>query len=147
MPLLRRLSPWLHYRILFQQLEFDAARRDQDGANSRSGRTAWFAALIFDSATRRVTGVNVIDAQTRNELEFKARIFFVCASTLESTRILLNSATPEFPNGLANSSGELGHNLMDHHMGAGASGKCLAMKTKCRSAIAPTAFMFRASAT
>jgi len=34
---------------------------------------------------------------------------------------LLNSATPEFPNGLANSSGELGHNLMDHHMGAGAS--------------------------
>jgi choline dehydrogenase-like flavoprotein len=41
---------------------------------------------------------------------------------LESTRILLNSATTEFPNGLANSSGELGHNLMDHHMGAGASG-------------------------
>jgi choline dehydrogenase-like flavoprotein len=34
---------------------------------------------------------------------------------------MLNSATSEFPNGLGNSSGELGHNLMDHHMGSGAS--------------------------
>ena len=65
----------------------------------------------------------MIDAQTKGPLEFKARVFFLCASTLESTRILLNSATPEFPNGFANSSGELGHNLMDHHMGAGAGGE------------------------
>lgn len=78
--------------------------------------------LIFDSGARRISGVRVIDAQSKNALEFKARVFFLCASTLESTRILLNSATPEFPDGLANSSGELGHNLMDHHMGAGASG-------------------------
>ena len=78
--------------------------------------------LIFDSNSRRISGVRVIDAQSKNALEFKARVFFLCASTLESTRILLNSATSEFPDGLANSSGELGHNLMDHHMGAGASG-------------------------
>ena len=78
--------------------------------------------LIFDSNSRRISGVRVIDAQSKNALEFKARVFFLCASTLESTRILLNSATSEFPKGLANSSGELGHNLMDHHMGAGASG-------------------------
>jgi choline dehydrogenase-like flavoprotein len=78
--------------------------------------------LILDPKTRRVSGVRVIDGQTKNALEFKARVFFVCASTLESARILLNSGTAEFPNGLANSSGELGHNLMDHHMGAGASG-------------------------
>ena len=78
--------------------------------------------LIFDSGARRISGVRVIDAQSKDALEFKARVFFLCASTLESTRILLNSATPEFPDGLANSSGELGHNLMDHHMGAGASG-------------------------
>ena len=78
--------------------------------------------LNFDSKARRVSGVKVIDAQSKAALEFKARIFFICGSTLESTRILLNSATTEFPNGLANSSGELGHNLMDHHMGAGASG-------------------------
>src|SRR2546430_8464816 len=51
---------------------------------------------------------SVIDAQTREPLEFHARVVFLCASALESTRILLNSATPRFPTGLANSSGELG---------------------------------------
>jgi choline dehydrogenase-like flavoprotein len=79
--------------------------------------------LMFDAKSRRVSGVRVIDAQSKAPLEFKARVFFVCASTLESARLLLNSATPEFPNGLCNSSGELGHNLMDHHMGSGASGE------------------------
>ena len=78
--------------------------------------------LIFDSKTQKASGVRVIDGETRQGLEFRGRIIFLCASTLESTRILLNSATPEFTNGLANSSGELGHNLMDHTMGGGASG-------------------------
>jgi choline dehydrogenase-like flavoprotein len=78
--------------------------------------------LTYDSKTGRVTTANVVDSATKSELEFKARIFFICCSTLESTRLLLNSATPDMPNGLANSSGELGHNLMDHHMGGGASG-------------------------
>src|SRR6266849_1375498 len=77
--------------------------------------------LEFDSKTRRISSVRVVDGQTKATMEFKGRIVFVCASALESARILLNSATPEFPNGLANSSGELGHNVMDHHMGAGAS--------------------------
>jgi choline dehydrogenase-like flavoprotein len=78
--------------------------------------------LIFDAKTRKIIGVRVIDAQTRETMEFHARIVFLCASTLESARILLNSATPEFPNGLANSSGEVGHNLMDHIFKGGASG-------------------------
>jgi choline dehydrogenase-like flavoprotein len=78
--------------------------------------------LIFDSQTRRVTGVKVIDGQTHKALEFQGRIIFLCASALESTRILLNSTTPEFSTGLANSSGELGKNLMDHIMGGGADG-------------------------
>lgn len=78
--------------------------------------------LIFDPDSRRIAGVRVIDAQTKKSMEFKGRVVFLCAGTLESTRILLNSATPEFPDGLANSSGELGHNLMDHHMGSGAGG-------------------------
>ena len=78
--------------------------------------------LIFDSQTRRVIGVRVIDSQTRATMEFHAPLFFLCASALESTRILLNSATPEFSNGLGNSSGELGHNLMDHVKGGGAHG-------------------------
>jgi len=78
--------------------------------------------LIFDSSARRLSGVRVIDSQTRAALEFHAPIIFLCASTLESVRILLNSATTEFPGGLANSSGELGHNLMDHIKGGGAKG-------------------------
>jgi choline dehydrogenase-like flavoprotein len=78
--------------------------------------------LIFDSQTRRITGVRVIDGQTRKPIEFQSKVVFLCASTLESARILMNSATPEFPTGLANSSGELGHNLMDHVMHGGASG-------------------------
>jgi glucoside 3-dehydrogenase (cytochrome c) catalytic subunit len=78
--------------------------------------------LIFDPQTRRVSGVRVIDGQTRKAMEFQGRTIFLCASALESTRILLNSATPEFSTGLANSSGELGKNLMDHIMGGGAEG-------------------------
>jgi choline dehydrogenase-like flavoprotein len=76
--------------------------------------------LMYDSATRRIRGVRVIDSQTRAAMEFQAPLIFLCASTLESARILLNSATPEFSSGLANSSGEVGHNLMDHIKGGGA---------------------------
>ena len=76
--------------------------------------------LSFDARTRRASGVRVIDAKTRATQEFRAKVIFLCASALESVRILLNSSTTEFPSGLANSSGELGHNLMDHVKGGGA---------------------------
>jgi choline dehydrogenase-like flavoprotein len=76
--------------------------------------------VSFDSKTRRATGVQVIDGQTKTAIEFRAKVVFLCASALESARILLNSSTTEYPNGLGNSSGELGHNLMDHVMAAGA---------------------------
>src|SRR5439155_115414 len=78
--------------------------------------------VIFDEQRSRAAGVRVIDAQTKEALEFRARVVFLCASTLESTRILLNSRTARFPTGLANSSGQLGKNLMDHTMGGGANG-------------------------
>ncbi|HYM75337.1 MAG TPA: GMC family oxidoreductase [Candidatus Dormibacteraeota bacterium] len=77
--------------------------------------------VSFDAKTRKATGVRVIDAQTRVAVEFRAKLVFLCASALESVRILFNSSTPEFPNGLANSSGELGHNLMDHVKAGGAT--------------------------
>lgn len=76
--------------------------------------------LIFDAGTRRATGVRVIDGKSRAAIEFKGKVIFLCASALESTRILLNSSTPEFSSGLGNSSGELGHNLMDHVKAGGA---------------------------
>ena len=76
--------------------------------------------VTFDARTRKASGVTVIDANTHAPVEFKAKVIFLCASAMESARILLNSSSSEFPNGLANSSGELGHNLMDHVKGGGA---------------------------
>ncbi|MGZ4788756.1 MAG: GMC oxidoreductase [Terriglobales bacterium] len=70
--------------------------------------------VSFDAKTRKATGVRVIDQRTRATIEFRAKTVFLCASTLESVRILFNSSTSEFPHGLGNSSGEMGHNLMDH---------------------------------
>ena len=77
--------------------------------------------VIFDAKTRRAAGVRVIDGQTKAAVEFRAKVVFLCASALESVRILFNSATSEFASGLANSSGELGHNLMDHVTAGGAT--------------------------
>ena len=79
--------------------------------------------VIFDERTRRAKGVRVIDEETMRPLEFQGRLVFLCASALESARILLNSSTRSFPTGLANSSGEVGHNVMDHIMGGGATGR------------------------
>ena len=79
--------------------------------------------VIYDPKLGRATGVRVIDAQTMGTMEFRARVVFLCASALESTRILLHSTSGDFPHGLANSSGQLGRNLMDHTMGGGARGK------------------------
>jgi choline dehydrogenase-like flavoprotein len=80
------------------------------------------AEVLYDAATNRARGVRVIDAVTQEEMEFHGRVVFLCASALESTRIMLNSTSERFPTGFANSSGELGRNLMDHTMRAGASG-------------------------
>ena len=77
--------------------------------------------LVYDDAKKRVTGVRVIDSKTRQTTEFSAKVVFLCASALNSTAILLNSTSARFPNGLGNDSGELGHNLMDHHNGGGAT--------------------------
>lgn len=75
--------------------------------------------IIYDESRDRASGVRVIDAHTREMVEFRARLIFLCASTLGSTHILLNSKSSRFPNGLGNSSGVLGHYLMDHHMEVG----------------------------
>jgi len=79
--------------------------------------------VIYDPKTKKASGVRVVDGNTKEMFEVKAKVVFLCAAALESTRILLNSLSPEFPTGLGNSSGELGHNLMDHIMGGGATGE------------------------
>lgn len=78
--------------------------------------------LIYDNKTKKLKGVRVIDSENNQSLEFFSRLVFLNASTLGSTQILLQSKTNEFPDGLANTSGALGHYLMDHHAYIGAIG-------------------------
>ncbi len=78
--------------------------------------------IVFNTQTGKADSVRIKDANTGEESEFFARIIFCNASTIGSTAILLNSRSETFPNGLGNSSGELGHNMMDHHYGMGARG-------------------------
>ncbi len=77
--------------------------------------------VIYDDATKQATGVRVIDAETKETHVFKAKVIFLCASAIASASILLQSKSERFPNGLGNDSGELGHNIMDHHFHVGAS--------------------------
>ncbi len=79
--------------------------------------------ILYDKDTKKATGVEVLDAETNMTYEYKAKIVFVCASALNSTWILMNSATDVWEGGLGSSSGELGHNVMDHHFRCGANGK------------------------
>ncbi len=78
--------------------------------------------VIYDEETDRAVGVRVVDRHSKEMLEFYSNVVFLCASALGSTKILLNSKSPRFPDGLANSSGVLGRYLMDHHFRAGGSG-------------------------
>lgn len=78
--------------------------------------------IIYDDHTGLATGVRVIDRVSHEEHEFFAKVIFVNASTVGSAAILLNSISERFPDGLGNDSGELGHNLMDHHFETGAYG-------------------------
>lgn len=72
--------------------------------------------LEHDDSGRRITGVNVIDTVTREKRRISAKLVFLCASTVASTQILLNSASQMHPAGLANRSGALGKHVMDHGM-------------------------------
>jgi choline dehydrogenase-like flavoprotein len=78
--------------------------------------------VVYDANRKRASGVRVMDANTNATTEYRSRVVFLCASTLNSTWLLMRSATDVWPGGLGSSSGELGHNLMDHHFRCGASG-------------------------
>jgi len=78
--------------------------------------------VIHDPVTNKASGVRVIDSVTNETFEFYGKLIFLCASTLGTTQIMLNSKSAAFPNGIANGSGVLGHYLGDHHMGIDASG-------------------------
>lgn len=74
--------------------------------------------VIVDEATGRATGVETVDIKTGERSVVTARVVFLNAGTIPTTMILMNSATEAASTGLANSSGQLGRNMMDHHSGA-----------------------------
>ena len=94
--------------------------------------------VIYDADSKKATGVRMIDAQTKEVFEFKAKVIFLCASTVASTSILMQSTSDRFPNGMGNDSGELGHNLMDHHFRLGATASVEGYEDKYYTGRRPT---------
>ena len=79
--------------------------------------------IMYDDKTKQATGVRVIDAETNEKIEFKAKVIFLCASAMASVGILLQSKSERFPNGMGNDSDALGRGIMDHHYKLGATAK------------------------
>jgi choline dehydrogenase-like flavoprotein len=96
----------------------------------------------YDRDKRKATGVRVIDAQSSEQMQFTANVIFLCASTFNTTWILMNSAHDVWPDGLGSSSGELGHNVLDHHFRAGATGRPQGFDDKYYSGRRPCGFYF-----
>jgi len=78
--------------------------------------------ILYDKDTKKAKGVEILDAETNKTYEYYAKVIFLNASALNSAWVLMNSATDIWPDGLGSSSGELGHNVMDHHYMLGAKG-------------------------
>jgi choline dehydrogenase-like flavoprotein len=96
--------------------------------------------VLYDKNAKRATGVRVIDAMTNQATDYTAKVVFLCASTINSTWLLMRSATDVWPGGLGSSSGELGHNLMDHHFRLGAEGYIEGLEDKYYYGRRPTGF-------
>ena len=79
--------------------------------------------VIFDDKLNKAVGVRVIDQNTKQHQEYYAKIIFLNASTINTAWIMMQSTSKRFPNGLGNESDQLGRNIMDHHLNAGASGE------------------------
>jgi choline dehydrogenase-like flavoprotein len=96
--------------------------------------------VLYDKDKKKATGVEVMDAQENKTYEFKSKVVFLCASAFNSTWVLFNSATDIWPGGLGSSSGELGHNVMDHHFRVGADGIAEGFDDKYYFGRRPTGF-------
>jgi choline dehydrogenase-like flavoprotein len=94
--------------------------------------------IILDETKEKAKGVRIYDSETKETKEYYAKVIFMCASTLGTAQIMLNSTSDRFPEGFGNESGELGHNLMDHHFRLGARGKSDDHKDKYFSGRRPT---------
>ena len=79
--------------------------------------------ILYDEQKQKASGVEIIDTETNEVIEFYSRLVFLNASTVATAFILLNSVSSRFPTGLGNDSDQVGRNLMDHHKGISASAR------------------------
>ena len=94
--------------------------------------------VIYEEQKQKASGVEIVDTETREVQEFYSKIIFLNAATVATAFILLNSTSPRFPNGLGNSSDQVGRNLMDHHKCQGLSGRVEGFEDKYYSGRRPT---------
>src|SRR5438876_36093 len=94
-----------------------------DTANLSLRTNAVVREVTVDPQTGKASGVHFIDAQTMKDYTVRAKVVVLAASTLESARLLLLSKSRSHANGLANSSGHVGHNFCEHIMGPGVTGR------------------------
>lgn len=96
--------------------------------------------VYYDKDSGKASGVIVIDAETKESIEFRADLIFVCASAMASTQILMNSKSDTFSDGIGNASGVLGRYLMDHHLGMYAGGMMPGFEDKTTMGNRPVGF-------
>ena len=109
------------FKAYFSSLNATLPAAERTG-NMTIVHNAAVQSLEYDAATNRISGVRIIDIETNENRTYTSAVVFLNASAIASAMILMQSKSATFPNGLANSSDQVGRNLMDHISGAGANG-------------------------
>ena len=109
------------FKAYFSSLNATLPAAERTG-NMTIVHNAAVQSLEYDAATNRISGVRIIDVETNENRTYTSTLVFLNASAIASAMILMQSKSATFPNGLANSSDQVGRNLMDHISGAGANG-------------------------
>ena len=109
------------FKAYFSSLNATLPAAERTG-NMTIVHNAAVQSLEYDAATNRISGVRIIDVETNETRTYTSTLVFLNASAIASAMILMQSKSATFPNGLANSSDQVGRNLMDHISGAGANG-------------------------
>ena len=94
----------------------------QNTGNMTLTANAQVQEVIYDKASGKARGVRYVDTVTGKSVTVTARVVFMCASTLATVQILLNSKSDTYPDGIGNTSGTLGHYVMDHNGWSSAGG-------------------------
>lgn len=109
------------FKAYFSSLNATLPAAERTG-NMTIVHNAAVQSLEYDATTNRISGVRIIDVETNETRTYTSTLVFLNASAIASAMILMQSKSATFPNGLANSSDQVGRNLMDHISGAGANG-------------------------